>query len=175
MKELMQCVQFLRNKFDLSDLAAYVTNEFLTWGNHSVCRWRADRRTRAHIFYFGMSSLHSSIKPISHYQNTYRPFKLVIIRVIKLKAAKCGSAYLLFWYQVLTCVSVRLREAASSIRSCTLRYFCRSKLRSSWASWWSVKAVRAFLGFFIRTWCGLSLLLEISRSPSSFTANTRIG
>lgn len=76
--------------------------------------------------------------------------------------------YLRFWYQVLTCVSVRLREAASSMRSWTLRYFCRSKLRSSWASWWSVKAVRAFLGFFIRTW-GLSLLLEISLSPSSFT------
>ena len=46
--------------------------------------------------------------------------------------------YLLFWYHVFTCVSVRLREAANSILSCTLRYFCLSKLRSSWASWWSV-------------------------------------
>lgn len=80
--------------------------------------------------------------------------------------------YLRFWYQVLTCVSVRLREAASSIRSWTLRYFWRSKLRSSCASWWSVKAVRAFLGFLSRT-CGLSLLLEISLSPSSFTAEQK--
>lgn len=76
--------------------------------------------------------------------------------------------YLRFWYQVLTCVSVRLREAASSIRSWTLKYFWRSKLRSNCANWWSVKAVRAFLGFLSRTW-GLSLLLEISLSPSSFT------
>lgn len=73
----------------------------------------------------------------------------------------------LFWYQVLTCVSVRLRAAARSMRSCTLRYFCRSKLLSSWLSWWSVKAVRALRGFFVRIG-GLSLLLEISRSPSSF-------
>lgn len=80
--------------------------------------------------------------------------------------------YLRFWYQVLTCVSVRLREAASSIRSWTLRYFWRSKLRSSCASWWSVKAVRAFLGFLSRT-CGLSLLLEISLSPSSFTGEQK--
>lgn len=42
--------------------------------------------------------------------------------------------HLRFWYQVFTCVSVRLSEAASSMRSCTLRYFCRSKLRSSCAS-----------------------------------------
>lgn len=74
--------------------------------------------------------------------------------------------YRLFWYQVLTCVSVRLRAAARSMRSCTLRYFCRSKLLSSWLSWWSVKAVRALRGFFVRIG-GLSLLLEISRSPSS--------
>lgn len=45
-----------------------------------------------------------------------------------------GPPYLRFWYQVLTCVSVRLRAAAKSMRSCTLRYFCRSKLRSSWLS-----------------------------------------
>lgn len=75
-------------------------------------------------------------------------------------------SYRLFWYQVLTCVSVRLRAAARSMRSCTLRYFCRSKLLSSWLSWWSVKAVRALRGFFVRIG-GLSLLLEISRSPSS--------
>ena len=49
--------------------------------------------------------------------------------------------YLLFWYQVLTCVSVRLSFAASSIRSWTLRYFCLSKLVSRVWSWWSVKAV----------------------------------
>lgn len=86
--------------------------------------------------------------------------------------APAACFYLRFWYQVLTCVSVRLREAASSMRSWTLRYFCRSKLRSSWASWWSVKAVRAFLGFLSRTW-GLSLLLEISLSPSSFTGGQK--
>lgn len=34
------------------------------------------------------------------------------------------------------------------MRSWTLRYFCRSKLFSKLFSWWSVKAVRAFLGFF---------------------------
>lgn len=79
---------------------------------------------------------------------------------------RAHDAYRLFWYQVLTCVSVRLRAAARSMRSCTLRYFCRSKLLSSWLSWWSVKAVRALRGFFVRTG-GLSLLLEISRSPSS--------
>lgn len=78
------------------------------------------------------------------------------------------DSYLRFWYQVFTCVSVKLSEAASSIRSCTLRYFCRSKLLSSCASWWSVKAVRAFLGFFMRV-VGLSRLLEISRSVSSLT------
>ncbi|MPC83653.1 hypothetical protein E2C01_078368 [Portunus trituberculatus] len=33
------------------------------------------------------------------------------------------------------------------MRSCTLRYFCRSKLFSSVCSWWSVKAVRAFRCF----------------------------
>lgn len=77
-------------------------------------------------------------------------------------------SHLLFWYHVLTWVSVRLSDAASSILSCTLRYFCLSKLRSSWASWWSVNAVRAFRGFLSRTG-GLSLLLEISLSPSSFT------
>lgn len=81
-------------------------------------------------------------------------------------SAANADAYRLFWYHVLTCVSVRLRAAARSMRSCTLRYFCRSKLLSSWLSWWSVKAVRALRGFFVRTG-GLSLLLEISRSPSS--------
>lgn len=48
--------------------------------------------------------------------------------------SRAAGPHLRFWYQVLTCVSVRLREAASSMRSCTLRYFCRSKLRSSCAS-----------------------------------------
>lgn len=40
------------------------------------------------------------------------------------------STYLRFWYHVFTCVSERLSFAASSIRSCTERYFCRSKLFS---------------------------------------------
>ena len=53
------------------------------------------------------------------------------------------DVYLLFWYQVLTWVSVRLSLAASSSRSWTLRYFWRSKLFSNVCSWWSVNAVRA--------------------------------
>jgi len=77
------------------------------------------------------------------------------------------ETYRRFWYHVLTCVSVRFRAAARSIRSCTLRYFCLSKLRSNWLSWWSEKAVRALRGFLEREG-GLSLELEISRSPSSF-------
>ena len=56
---------------------------------------------------------------------------------------------LLFWYQVLTWVSVRESLAASSMRSCTLRYFCRSNDFSRHDSWWSVKAVRALRGFFV--------------------------
>jgi hypothetical protein len=52
-----------------------------------------------------------------------------------------------FWYHVFTCVSDRLRRAASSIRSCTLRYFCRSKLFSKQFNCWSVNAVRALRGF----------------------------
>ena len=59
-------------------------------------------------------------------------------------------AHLRFWYHVLTCVSVRLSLAASSILSCTLRYFCRSKLFSKVCNWWSVNAVRAFRCFLVR-------------------------
>lgn len=58
-------------------------------------------------------------------------------------------SYLLFWYHVFTWVSVSCSLAASSILSCTLRYFCRSKLFSRVWSWWSVKAVRAFLCFLL--------------------------
>lgn len=58
-------------------------------------------------------------------------------------------SYLRFWYQVFTCVSLRFSLFASSIRSWTLRYFCRSKLFSSVCSWWSVNAVRAFLCFLL--------------------------
>lgn len=57
--------------------------------------------------------------------------------------------YLLFWYHVLTCVSVNWSFAASSILSCTLKYFCLSKLFSSVWSWWSVNAVLAFLCFLL--------------------------
>ncbi len=56
--------------------------------------------------------------------------------------------YLRFWYQVLTWVSVRFNFAANSIRSWTERYFWRSKVFSRVWSCRSVKAVRAFLGFF---------------------------
>lgn len=57
--------------------------------------------------------------------------------------------YLLFWYQVFTWVSDKLSFDASSMRSCTLRYFCRSKLFSKELSWWSVNAVLAFRGFLL--------------------------
>ena len=60
-------------------------------------------------------------------------------------------SHLLFWYQVLTCVSLRPSLAASSRRSCTLRYFCRSKLRSRHRSCWSLKAVLALRGFLHRS------------------------
>ena len=56
--------------------------------------------------------------------------------------------YLLFWYHVFTWVSVRLSLAASSILSCTDKYFCLSKLLSKVCNWLSEKAVRAFLCFF---------------------------
>lgn len=59
-------------------------------------------------------------------------------------------SYLLFWYQVLTWVSLSCSEAASSIRSWTLRYFCFWKLLSSLDSCWSLNAVRALRGFFRR-------------------------
>ena len=56
--------------------------------------------------------------------------------------------HLLFWYQVFTCVSDRFSFAANSILSCTLRYFCLSKLFSKLFNWWSENAVLAFLCFF---------------------------
>ena len=58
-------------------------------------------------------------------------------------------AYRRFWYHVFTWVSERFRRAASSIRSCTLRYFCRSKLFSKQFNCWSVNAVRALRGFLL--------------------------
>ena len=73
--------------------------------------------------------------------------------------------YLLFWYQVFTWVSVRFNLAASSIRSCTLRYFWRSKFDSKVLSWWSVNAVLAFLDFlhFMPREPGESPLLSASK------------
>ena len=80
--------------------------------------------------------------------------------------------YLLFWYQVLTWVSVRFSFAASSIRSCTLRYFWRSKVFSRLFSWWSVKAVRAFLGFLgLMRFGGLSFPDLSSSSLSEIQKN----
>lgn len=57
--------------------------------------------------------------------------------------------YRLFWYHVLTCVSVKLNFAANSILSCTDKYFCLSKLFSNVCSWRSVNAVLAFLCFLL--------------------------
>jgi hypothetical protein len=59
------------------------------------------------------------------------------------------NIYLLFWYHVLTCVSLRFNLLASSIRSWTLRYFWRSNDFSRVWSWWSVNAVRAFRCFLL--------------------------
>lgn len=64
------------------------------------------------------------------------------------------TCYLLFWYQVLTWVSLSCSEAASSMRSWTLRYFCFWKLLSSLDSCWSLNAVRALRGFFRRPAAG---------------------
>lgn len=58
-----------------------------------------------------------------------------------------AGSHLRFWYQVLTCVSLSCREAASSMRSWTLRYFCFWKLVSSLDSCWSLNAVRALRDF----------------------------
>ena len=86
-------------------------------------------------------------------------------------------AYLRFWYHVFTCVSDRFRRAANSIRSCTLRYFCRSKLCSREVSCWSVKAVRALRAFLlVFSWfsfvsrCPLSELLDSSSRSESESA-----
>lgn len=57
--------------------------------------------------------------------------------------------HLLFWYHVFTCMSERCSFSANCIRSCTERYFCLSKVRSSSLSWWSEKAVLAFLTFLL--------------------------
>ena len=81
------------------------------------------------------------------------------------------NIYLRFWYHVFTWVSVRFNFAASSIRSCTLRYFWRSKLFSKVWSWWSEKAVRAFRCFFWKLWlfwdCPFKLVFLSPDSPSS--------
>lgn len=58
------------------------------------------------------------------------------------------GAHLRFWYQVLTCVSLSWSEAASSMRSWTLRYFCFWKLLSRRDSCCSLNAVRALRDFF---------------------------
>ena len=57
--------------------------------------------------------------------------------------------YLLFWYQVLTCVSVRLRASATSALSATLRYFWHLNFLSKYCNCACVKAVRRRRGFFI--------------------------
>jgi hypothetical protein len=55
--------------------------------------------------------------------------------------------HLRFWYQVLTWVSLNDIRCASSILSCTLRYFCLSNVVSNSCSCLSVKIVRAFRAF----------------------------
>ena len=77
-------------------------------------------------------------------------------------------SHLLFWYHVLTCVSLSPSLAASSRRSWTLRYFCRSKLRSRQRSCWSLNAVLALRGFLHRSntsggGCNLLAAVEAER------------
>ena len=81
-------------------------------------------------------------------QTSHQPARSAVARYKGCVQERC--AHLRFWYHVLTCVSVRLSLAASSILSCTLRYFCRSKLFSKVCNWWSVNAVRAFRCFLVR-------------------------
>lgn len=57
---------------------------------------------------------------------------------------------LLFWNQVLTCVSLRSSEDASSMRSGTERYFFSANLDSSPSSCTSVKTVRSLRFLFWR-------------------------
>lgn len=67
---------------------------------------------------------------------------------------------LLFWNQILTWVSVRLRELENSARSAMERYCFWRNLRSSARSWEVVKGVRGFLLFlcFLKVhWVGLEL------------------
>ena len=82
-----------------------------------------------------------------HYQSIYLSI-----------TCRLNVAHLRFWYQVLTCVSLRFSFEASSMRSWTLRYFCLSKLCSSVLSWWSVNAVLALRVFF-------DLLLPVPLPP----------
>lgn len=86
----------------------------------------------------------------SNHKINYCPHMLRCVAFLKISnAPSLRFAYLLFWYHVFTCVSVSCSFAASSILSCTLRYFCRSKLFSRVWSWWSVNAVRALRCFLL--------------------------
>lgn len=57
------------------------------------------------------------------------------------------DTYRRFWNQVFTCVSLIPNLLASSMRSCTLKYFWRLKHFSMLCNWWSVNAVRALRCF----------------------------
>ena len=120
--------------------------------------------------------------PLSLEDATSVPIHPIVARKICQRAnslilSRAMGSYLLFWYHVFTCVSVSCSFAASSILSCTLRYFCRSKLFSRVCSWWSVKAVRAFRCFLL---CAeLSVLDEelfgSSSLPPEIPGSVRLG
>ena len=79
--------------------------------------------------------------------------------------------YLRFWNQHLTCASASCSLAASSILSCTLRYFCRSKLFSRSCSCWSVNAVRGLRCFlFEQSLSGVPADLRSSKSSVTSSA-----
>lgn len=74
-------------------------------------------------------------------------------------AASCRfHLFLLFWNQVLTCVSLRCRLEARHARSALLRYRLASNADSSWNTWLRENTVRVF--FF-----PVSPLLDLS-SPA---------
>ena len=96
--------------------------------------------------------------------NEYLPARSNII-------ALWSPPYLLFWYQVLTCVSVRRRVWATSVRSETLKYFCFRNLPSRKASWACVNAVLLRLGLeFPPSLCFNSLL---SSSPAVVSRDSK--
>lgn len=75
---------------------------------------------------------------------------------------------LLFWYHVLTCVSVSLSASATLPRSATLRYFWQRNLRSRNASCACVNAVLRRRGFLALSLPSLPVAACLCRPLSPF-------